>query len=224
MILFRTDEKFTNQITFTKEEIEHFRSLRINDEEKEIEIRDGKGSSYFFQVGAKSKTGNLIRTETHLINSNKIGVASAIPKSNRLDFLLQKSTEIGITHFYFINFLHSERKEINLDRANKIILEACSQSKRHTIPTIEVYSSLEKFLLAEKNIFLLDPKAKKNLKTNSDWSSIPIIGPEGGFRKEELDLLIQANARSFSIQENILRIETAHVFMTSLLSFQSLSG
>lgn len=221
MILFRPNEFFSKEIILTKEEIEHLRSLRLNEIEKEIEVRDGNGNSYFFNVLPKSKIGNLIKIEKNNLNEKKIRIASAIPKANRFDFLIQKSTEIGITDFYFINFFHSDRKEINLERTNKIILEACSQSKRHTIPRVFFYTSLEKFLNEHSNILLLDPKADKGIQENIDWSLIPVIGPEGGFRKEELEQFDKVDAKKYSIGENILRIETAQIFMTSLISFHS---
>nr|MBP6739895.1 16S rRNA (uracil(1498)-N(3))-methyltransferase [Leptospiraceae bacterium] len=89
MLFFRPNETFKNEITLTKEEIEHLRSLRLNDIEKEIEVRDGLGNSYTFQVGAKSKSGKLLEKRETVLSERKIGVASAIPKAQRLDFLLQ---------------------------------------------------------------------------------------------------------------------------------------
>lgn len=221
MLFFRPNETFQNEITLTKEEIEHLRSLRLNDIDKEIEVRDGLGNSYLFQVGAKSKIGKLLTKTNTILSERKIGVASAIPKAQRLDFLLQKSTEIGITDFYFINFFQSERRDLNIERCNKIILEACSQSKRHSIPSIKLYNSLEKFLQEHKNILLMNPDAKRPLSENINWDRIPVIGPEGGFRKEELVLFSESEEESFSLGTNILRIETAHIFMTSLLSFKN---
>ncbi len=220
MIFFRPNETFKNEITLTKDEIEHIRSLRLNDIDKQIEVRDGLGNSYIFQVAAKSKSGKLLEKRETILQERKICVASAIPKAQRLDFLLQKSTEIGITNFYFINFFQSERRDLNIERCNKIILEACSQSKRHSIPTVKLYNSLENFLKEHTNVLLLDPDALQPLTENKDWNLIPIIGPEGGFRKEELEQF--KNAKSFSLGNNILKIETAHIFMTSLLSFQTL--
>ena len=61
--------------------------------------------------------------------------------------------------------------------------------------------------------------ANQSLSQNSDWELIPVIGPEGGFRKEEIELLENTKAKSFSIGKNILRIETAHIYMTSIKQF-----
>lgn len=219
MLFFRPNETFQKEITLNKEEIEHLRSLRLNEIEKEIEVRDGKGNSYIFQVGAKSKNGKLLEKRNTPLSSKKIEIASAIPKAQRLDFLIQKSTEIGITDFYFINFFQSERRDLNIERCNKIILEACSQSKRHSIPTIKLYNSLEKFILEHENLLLLNPMANQSLSQNKDWELIPVIGPEGGFRKEEIELLEKTKAKSFSIGTNILRIETAHIYMAGIKQF-----
>lgn len=219
MIFFREDFRFGEKIDLTKEEIEHLRSLRLNDSEKEIEFRDGNGNSYFYQFEPKQKTGNLIEKKTHFIQKFNLAIAQAIPKSHRLEFLLQKTTELGIDHLYFINFFQSDRKEINLERCNKILLEACIQSKRHTVPKIKIYSSLEKFINEHPNSFYLNPESNIKISEMEDWNLIPIIGPEGGFRKEELELMEKKNLKQFQLGETILKIETASIYLTSLKKF-----
>ncbi len=219
MIFFRENFQFSEKIDLTKDEIEHLRSLRLNEVEKEIEYRDGNGNSYFYSFSSKQKTGSLIDKKNFQIQKLNLSIASAIPKSHRLEFLLQKTTELGIDNLYFINFFQSDRKEINLERCKKILLEACIQSKRHTIPEIKIYSSLEKFILEHPNSFYLNPEANEKISEIEDWNLIPIIGPEGGFRKEEVDLMEKNNLKQFKLGETILKIETACIYLTSLKKF-----
>lgn len=221
MLFFRANESFDREMLLTAEEIEHLRSLRLNEEDKTIEVRDGKGNSYFFHVGAKQKIGRLVNTDKHILTEPSIQIAAAIPKSGKFEILIQKGTEIGVSQFIFVNFQHSERREINIERTNKLIIEACIQSKRHSIPTIQFYSSLKDFLKNYKNIILLNPYSDHPIKTNSDWSAVPLIGPEGGFREEELDeILKHSNNSGFTLGDNILRIETAFISIAAIYKFK----
>ncbi|MCE9501013.1 MAG: RsmE family RNA methyltransferase, partial [Leptospira sp.] len=113
-IFFRPDQELTDEIILDKEEIAHLRSLRLNEEDKKIEIRDGNGCSAIYFLSKKSSKGTLESREIHKLHHKKFKIASAIPKSEKLNFLLQKGTELGISGFIFVNFSNSERKELNL--------------------------------------------------------------------------------------------------------------
>jgi len=221
MIFFRENESFQNEINLKPEEVEHLKSLRIFNIAKELEFRDGNGNSFFFQVESQSKKGRLLRKETFSNTEASIEIASAIPKSDRLDFLLQKGTEIGVTRFIFLNFLHSERKDYNEERSKKIIREAASQSRRHFFPRIEKFNKPIALFATEKNFFYLDPGARNKISEENIKNRIPIIGPEGGFREEEISLFEKSNIEGFSMGENILRIETAFLYMASVLKYLS---
>jgi 16S rRNA (uracil1498-N3)-methyltransferase len=219
MIFFRTEFQFQETILLSKEELEHLRSLRLYQEDKILEFRNGLGKSFFYSVKAKANLGDLVKSEINTINEKSFSIASAIPQNNRLDFLLQKNTEIGINSFYFINFFQSERREINIERSHKIILEACIQSKRHSVPSIKLYPSLEKFLIENPKSFFLNPKAKQGINEVKDWKQIPIIGPEGGFREQELALIQDQKISEYNLGTNILKIETASIYIASVLQF-----
>ncbi len=219
MIFFRLEFLFQETIILSKEELEHLRSLRLYQEDKILEFRDAKGRSFFYAVQEKSNQGHLLETKTNSMNEASFSIASAIPQNNRLDYLLQKNTELGISRFHFINFFQSERREINLERSTKIILEACIQSKRHSVPNIQLYPSLEKFLQVNPKSFFLNPKAKQDVNEIIDWEQIPIIGPEGGFREQELKTIQENNIPEFNLGSNILKIETASVYLASILKY-----
>ena len=223
MIFFRITYNFEDKIELSSDELQHLKSLRLNEIEKKIEFRDGLGNSFFYLIPPKSKFGSLTHKEYLGFELSNIQIAQAIPKANRFEFLLQKNTELGIDIFHFINFEQSDRKEYNEERANRIILEASSQSKRITIPKLYFYKSLKSFIEKNPNSYVLDPNSKFSIKNITNWKLIPIIGPEGGFRDSELSLLKENNIQSFHLGKNILKIETASIYMTSILKYINLN-
>jgi len=125
-----------------------------------------------------------------------------------------------VTKFHFIIFFQSDRKDFNETRAGKILQGAAAQSGRHTIPQISVYNSLEEFLKLESNVFFLHPYAEKSIAKLNRFTHIPVIGPEGGFRDEEIKLFTEKNLEGYTFGKNILRLETAVLGIASILQYE----
>lgn len=143
-----------------------------------------------------------------------------------MEWLLQKGTELGLTHFYFLKFEQSDRKDFNLSRAQKIVEEASIQSKRVFLPEVVAPVSLKEFLISQKeqnlSIYRLDPKGEWKLKSEFFQNAIWIIGPEGGFREKEILLLQERNIPGIKVGDTILKIETAVVFAASLFRYSTI--
>ncbi len=186
-----------------------------------MEFRDGKGNSRTYQIPAKSEIGQLIRLDKIPITEKDLKIITAIPASGKLEWVLEKGTELGITHFLFTNFQQSERKEINLTRAQKIILNSCSQCKRERIPEIKFYSKIKEIFNEYTNLFYLHPYAKKDLQDLPYLQEgIPLIGPEGGFRNEEISDFEKNGLEGYKMGKNILRIETAIIAITTIFTYE----
>ncbi|MDX1957320.1 MAG: RsmE family RNA methyltransferase [Leptospiraceae bacterium] len=216
-IFFRKNETFSGELTLTREEQTHLKSLRLNDKEKILEFRNGQGSSAFFRFLENNQKGQKIEEISHNVEEPNISIAVAYAKSHALDLILQKGTEIGVSEFIFVEFHHSERKELNPVRAEKIFLQACSQSRRHSIPTLKTYSSLKSLIKSEKNLLYLHPYSKTKFNKPTE-QIIPIIGPEAGFSDSELSLLEENQVSGFTLGNNILRIETAFLSVATILN------
>ena len=146
-IFFRKNYKFLDSIKLNQEELEHLRSLRLDREDKYVEFRDGNGNSYLYFISSKKDAGELVESSENVVRDLGITLACALPKSQKLDLILQKGTELGVSNFHLITFLQSDRKEINEERAQKIILSAVSQSRRHSIPSLNIHNSLTFLIL-----------------------------------------------------------------------------
>ncbi|EKR84948.1 MULTISPECIES: 16S rRNA (uracil(1498)-N(3))-methyltransferase [Leptospira] len=225
-ILFRREWNEEYPFHLNKEEISHLKALRIFSEDKNLRVLNGIGTEWIYEIPGNSVQGIFKKTITHLKSERVSAVATAIPKGNRLEWLLQKGTELGLTHFYFLNFEQSDRKDFNLNRAQKIVEEASIQSKRIFLPEIVSPVSLKEFLISQKkqnlSIYRLDPQGEWKLKPEFFQNAIWIIGPEGGFREKEILLLQEKNIPGIKVGDTILKIETAVVFTASLFRYSTI--
>tara|TARA_B100001996_G_scaffold282925_1_gene223237 strand:- start:48 stop:758 length:711 start_codon:yes stop_codon:yes gene_type:complete len=159
-------------------------------------------------------------------NSNEIWLAFSPIKSNYFNFMIQKSTELGITKFLPIIFDRTIVRKINKQRLEKIIIEAAEQSNRINIPKIEKPQNLKSFLIKNKskiNLIFTDLNSKNKKLDLNKLTSKPlciIIGPEGDFSEAEREeILSYEGINSIKINENILRSETAAISTISIVNY-----
>jgi len=165
-----------------------------------------------------------------LINKpGKISLIFSLIKSSKLDYLIQKCTEVGIKSFYPVISEKSVAKNLNIQRTEKIIKESCEQSNQLYLPAIYSVEKLEKKLKSlDKNsiVFFADinssnKKIEEVIKNNKNCEFYLLIGPEGDFSLKEIDLLnSMSNCIPISLGQNILRSETAAVVGLAILNSQ----
>lgn len=153
-------------------------------------------------------------------------LGQVITKGEKMDYLLQKATELGVTR---ITPLFSTRGEVRLkdERAEKkrehwlrILQSACEQCGRNTIPHLEPFCKLPEWVSARSEPFkcLLDHRAEESLTTCPIQNPICIlIGPEGGLTFEEKIMAERFGFKSFHLGPRILRSETAGIAAITLL-------
>ena len=147
-------------------------------------------------------------------NVQELWLAFSPIKSNYQNFMIQKATELGVSKFLPIVFDRTIVRKINKDRLEKIVIEACEQSNRITVPVIEQAQNLKSFLNSHSiNLIFTDLNSdnKKIEKTKfSDKPICIIIGPEGDFSEHERqEILSFKGVQALKINDNILRSETA---------------
>ena len=159
-------------------------------------------------------------------SSKEIWLAFSPIKSNYFSFMIQKATELGITKFIPIIFERSVVRKINIDRLNKIIIEASEQSNRINIPLLERPQNLDEFLsnnIKKINLIFTDLNSKnKKLEVNKldNKPLCIIVGPEGDFSEKEKDQISNfKEVKSIKINENILRSETAAISAISIINY-----
>ncbi len=159
-------------------------------------------------------------------SNSKIQLAICLVKKNPMDIILQKATELGVSRIIPIISDRTEIKELNFDRAKRIVTEATEQSNQLVPPEIADVSSLNNFLKnldGSTKILFADVNTKYNLKSEDlkDSQSLCIlIGPEGDFSPSERETISKnSNVIPFTISSNILRSDTAVISAISLVNF-----
>ena len=157
---------------------------------------------------------------------SNIELAICLVKKNPMETILQKATELGVSKIIPIISERTEVKELNYDRANKIVIEATEQSDQLSPPKILGVTKLKDFLNnldGNSKLLFADVNSKKNLnvETLKQGNQITVlIGPEGDFSPSERDTILgNLNVTSFTISRNILRSDTAVISAISLVNF-----
>lgn len=168
----------------------------------------------------------------------EITICSGLIKSDKYELLLQKSTELGASHFIAVQMdrsvvkFNQSKAEKKLVRWNKIVKEAAEQSYRLVIPTIEFVSNLkEVYVNIDKYDYVLVAyedaakegemsEFKRALKQFSKGERVLIIfGPEGGLSPDEIDMF-KNNSYIVGLGHRILRAETAPLYALSAISYE----
>ena len=143
-----------------------------------------------------------------------------------METILQKATELGVSKIIPIISERTEVKELNHDRANKIVIESTEQSNQLSPPKIFEVTKLKDFLDnldGTSKLLFADVNSTNNLNAETLKQANPItvlIGPEGDFSPSERDSILgNSNVTSFTISRNILRSDTAVISAISLVNF-----
>ncbi len=159
------------------------------------------------------------------INISNIELAICLVKKSPMETILQKATELGVSKIIPIISERTEVKEINHDRAKKIVIEATEQSNQMVPPQILNAVALKDFLQnldRTTKLLFADVNSKKHLKNENfkDFKSLCIlIGPEGDFSPSERESILSiSEVIPFTISKNILRSDTAVISAISLVN------
>ena len=158
-------------------------------------------------------------------NTSNIELAICLVKKTPMEIILQKATELGVSKIVPIISDRTEVKELNFERANKIVIEATEQSNQMSPPKISKVTKLKNYIeaLESKVLFFADVNSSNKLETKSFKSDIAnciLIGPEGDFSPSEREYILKkSNIIPFSLSKNILRTDTAVISAISLVNF-----
>jgi 16S rRNA (uracil1498-N3)-methyltransferase len=176
--------------------------------------------------GAQIKILKKVRNKK---SEKNVWLAFSPIKQNPLNFMIQKTTELGIQKFIPVVCERSVVNDINIERIKKIIIESSEQSNRLSVPEITKKESLKNFLkLFPKNgcIIFCDINCNKSNFKNILSKKIKgpvciLVGPEGDFSENERQLIIELNQTCpLSLASNILRAETAAIAATTIVNFE----
>ena len=157
---------------------------------------------------------------------SNIELAICLVKKTPMEIILQKATELGVKKITPIISDRTEVKDLNFERANKIIIEATEQSNQLNTPDLSQIIKLKDFInniSKDEKLFFADVNSKHKLSSKDlekDEKARVLIGPEGDFSPAERELILSnPEAVSFSLSKNILRADTAVISAISIVNF-----
>ena len=210
-----------SEIILNKDQSHYLSSvMRIKAGQKVLFFNGNDGEFYGMinSIDKKKTTIKILSKKREITDLPKITLAFCPPKGNKLDFLIQKSTEIGVREFIPIISDHTINRKINVDRLKKIIIESAEQSNQIQLPNLQNSLSFDNFVknfststILFADINSLNSSLEKMIeKKQSNY--ILLIGPEGDFSSKEREVILQnKNFKSFSLGSTILRSETAAI-------------
>ena len=209
--------------TLSEAESKHCIKVLRNKVGNEIEIINGKGWQFLCKIVAdhhKRCEVQIIKKTQHNRPSNELHIAMAIPKSSdRLEWFIEKATEIGIHRLSLINCEHSERTTFNEKRLQKITISALKQSKRYHLPIIEGPIPFDEFIKLNPKGFIGHCNMDDKIRANKMKETMAfLIGPEGDFSIQEIQKAMNSGYISVKLSENRLRTETAALSAVIYLS------
>ena len=223
----------SNFIYLNDDEAQHLTKVlrgRIGDK---VEVLNGNGFLY------EGKIANLQKHEVQIEitqvlkeqkeNLNKLSIAICpTKKPSRLEWFLEKATEIGIVNIFPIISERTEKATLKHERLQQIIISAAKQSGQLFFPTLHQIQSLKEFqqspnLLFDSFFIAHCEDEKQHLKNlyKKDKTALLLIGPEGDFSPKEIELSINKNYIPVSLGNSILRVETAGVVACSIIQMMN---
>jgi len=210
--------------TYTLDETESKHCVRVLRLEKgdEITLVDGRGGFFTAEIAdpnPKRCKVNVVKSELNFgLRNFQVQVAIAPTKNiERMEWFLEKATEIGIDRVTPLLCRHSERKEIKNDRLEKVMVSAMKQSLKAFLPKLDELTKFNDFIKqpfeGQKFIAHCEQQHQELLKNAMKLAEnyLILIGPEGDFSPEEIEMAIQAGFQPVSMGESRLRTETAGV-------------
>ena len=231
------DEIKMDTLILTGENAQHAKVLRLKVNE-EVLLCDGEGQEALCRitaVGPSTEVQILDRRESVTEAAVKVSVYMAFPKSDKLEHVIQKATELGA--FEIVAFPSArcvsrpDEKSLKkkLERWQKIAASAAEQSGRGRIPQVRCLGSykeaLQEAAAADKALMFYENEQAVTLKMalseGSYWTVSLMTGPEGGLEEKEVEQARQAGLQVCTLGKRILRCETAPLCALSAVMYDA---
>lgn len=239
-MLYTTHNNMKVHRFFVEEEIGERKTLEIKTEHllhqwrnvlrfvagDKVVLFDGRGSDFLCEISAITKNVaslSVLEETAGVIPSKKITLFVSLIKRENFELVLEKATELGVSHIVPVIADRSEKKSLNHERALKIVIEASEQSGRANIPFLDevvtIEEAVEKYK-KEVSLVVFDPTGISSREILTKDSSLGLfVGPEGGFTPAELEFFVEKEIPIIKLGEQILRAETANIVALSCVMF-----
>ncbi len=219
----------STEIKFSREESKHIAKVLRKKEGDILHITNGKGILFMANITFSNPSQCIAVIDSYEkqeARAYRLHLVVAPTKMNdRYEWFLEKATEIGIDEITPIICDHSERKIIKPERFERILLSAMKQSLQCYLPKLNPAISFSDFISQKNNDQLLiahcEETQKQSLKTTlqSKSNTTILIGPEGDFSSEEIQMALSSGYTPVTLGETRLRTETAAMVAAHSVAF-----
>ncbi|MCM3710845.1 16S rRNA (uracil(1498)-N(3))-methyltransferase [Sporosarcina luteola] len=212
-------------------------------EASDLVIAVDDGEAYISEIAAIVTEGVIVKKKDGPLPSNempvRVTIACGLPKGDKLDLIVQKGTELGMSSIVPFEARRSivkwdaKKGDKKVDRLKKIAKEAAEQCHRSVIPDVSAPMSFKQLLQESRNYdirFFADEEDAKGTDPNRfadrlknvyhKQTVLVVFGPEGGLSREEAEEMRAADFLSVSLGPRILRTETAPLYFLSAMSYE----
>lgn len=211
-----------------EEESKHCVKVLRRREGDALRVTDGKGAFYdaiITTADVRKCVFSVRHKEDVPPPPFEIAIAVAPTKnSDRIEWFVEKAVEIGIQRITLVDCQHSERRHINMDRLNRVAITAMKQSLKARLPRMEGLVPLKRYLnephTGERFIAVVDSSNPVHLFHHAPRgeSVAVLVGPEGDFAEEEVDMAVARGFVKTSLGPSRLRTETAALVACHILN------
>ncbi|MCP4653289.1 MAG: 16S rRNA (uracil(1498)-N(3))-methyltransferase [Candidatus Omnitrophica bacterium] len=204
--------------------IRHVLRLKVDDE---LLVFDGQGKEYGCRIESVAKSTITLKKEISLRNEdqNLIEITLGFPliREGKIDFILQKATELGVNRLIPFICQRTASAKISskkLDRWRSIIIDASRQSGRLWIPKLDNVFKFDDLINIDSDAKIyadLDGVVLKKAVRSDAKTFFVAVGPEGGFSIDEKDAFTKNDFAAVNVSDNVLRVETAAIFCVGLI-------
>lgn len=186
-------KELPSDIEISGEQHHHFCHVLRGQAGEKVALKDGKGSTFMAEVTSVSKKKLMVQVESRKTSEQVLNreLAIGIPKKDYLFDILRSCTEIGVKRVHLVTVDYTPWKFKPSERQDKVMVSALIQSGADYLPEIVCHQSLEGFLKAscDQTIIGFSTESEEFQDDVRAARGIPLIGPEGGFSDEEVELL-----------------------------------
>ncbi|MDH1689798.1 16S rRNA (uracil(1498)-N(3))-methyltransferase [Acinetobacter junii] len=226
-----------NTIELTESVFHHWvRVLRAKVQEKAI-FFNGKGGEYRVTLTEINKKNAFVSVD-HFEEINrtapfKVILGQVMSKGDRMDYAIQKATELGVTTIQLLTSdrcemrLKYDRDQKKLDHWQSVAVAACEQCGMNIVPKVLAPISIEEWIQTDlpiSRLVMAPNKDQKNVLLDAQPELALLIGPEGGLSESEIGLSNQHGFVNWCIGDRVLRTETAPVVALSILNYHFASN
>ncbi|WP_423364179.1 RsmE family RNA methyltransferase [Mycoplasma sp. P36-A1] len=226
------NSKFNNnKVEFIKDDLHHiYKVMRHNFNDKVEVVNINTNKKYLASLNDDSQSATIIKEIEHSSELNhELVLAYGLVKADKLEFVIQKAAELGVTKFIPLimerSIVKYDQKKLakKIERWQKIIKEACEQAHRNALMEIMMPISVKELMQYSKDINLVayeeakvDSKINKCIKQNK--SVMLVVGPEGGISSKEIEVFKDNNYDIVTLGKRILRTETAVISSLAIIT------